>query len=69
MKGKNLYNNPRRQFLGTFASGVATIGLSTIMSPLTIHAENNFFNGDDDPEQWFKQIKGKHRIVFDVPGQ
>jgi intracellular sulfur oxidation DsrE/DsrF family protein len=60
-------NNARRQFLGTIASGVAALGLSTIVSPLSAHAENHFSNGADDPDEWFKQIKGKHRIVFDVP--
>jgi len=60
-------NNPRRQFLGTIASGVAALGLSTIVSPLSAQAENHFFSGGSDPDEWFKQIKGKHRIVFDVP--
>jgi intracellular sulfur oxidation DsrE/DsrF family protein len=60
-------NNARRQFLGTIASGVAALGLSTIVSPLAAQAENHFSNGGNDPDEWFKQIKGKHRIVFDVP--
>jgi len=60
-------NNPRRQFLGTIASGVAAFGLSSIVSPLAAHAENNFSGNAGDPDEWFKQIKGKHRIVFDVP--
>ena len=67
MKSKKVDNNSRRQFLGTIASGVTAIGLSSIISPLPVHAENNFLNGPDDPEKWFKQIKGQHRIVFDVP--
>lgn len=58
--------NPRRRFLGSIASGVAAIGLSTI-TPLTSHAENFAEGSADDPEQWFKKIRGKHRIVFDVP--
>ena len=65
MKSKQVDNNPRRQFLGTIACGVTTIGLSSIISPLAVHAEKEF--GPDDPEKWFKQIKGQHRIVFDVP--
>jgi len=59
--------NPRRQFLGTIASGVAAFGLSTLASPLGAHSQNYFSNGHSDPDEWFKQIKGKHRIVFDVP--
>ena len=64
---KNQTNNPRRQFLGTVVSGVAAFGLSSVISPLTAHAENDFSNDSGDPDEWFKQIKGKHRIVFDVP--
>ena len=60
-------NNPRRQFLGTIASGVAALSLSTIVSPLSAEAENHFLAGGNDPDEWFKQIKGRHRIVFDVP--
>ncbi len=66
MKSNNV-DNTRWKFLGTIASGVAVIGVSSVISPLSVHAESNFLNGSDDPEQWFKQIKGKHRIVFDVP--
>ena len=64
---KNQTNNPRRQFLGTVVSGVAALGLSSVISPLTANAGNDFSNGTGDPDEWFKQIKGKHRIVFDVP--
>jgi intracellular sulfur oxidation DsrE/DsrF family protein len=64
----NNVSNPRRQFLGTLASGVAATGLFSILSPLTAQAENGFFTGSgNDPDEWFKQIKGKHRVVFDVP--
>src|SRR6476659_5306121 len=64
---KNQSNNPRRQFLGTVVSGVAAFGLSSVISPLTANAGSDFSNGSNDPDEWFKQIKGKHRIVFDVP--
>jgi len=64
---KNQTNNPRRQFLGTVVSGVAAFGLSSVISPLAAHAGNDFANDSGDPDEWFKQIKGKHRIVFDVP--
>ena len=68
MKSNGQINNPRRQFLGSVASGVAALGISTIVSPLVAHAENHFSTNSNDPDEWFKQIKGKHRIVFDVPG-
>ncbi|MBS1919675.1 MAG: hypothetical protein JST17_05455 [Bacteroidetes bacterium] len=56
----------RRRFLGTIASGAAAMSLATF-APITTHAENNFLTGtDDDPDAWFKKVKGTHRIVFDV---
>jgi intracellular sulfur oxidation DsrE/DsrF family protein len=67
MKSKEVETTPRRQFLGTIASGVAALGVSSVISPWSGHAQNHYFNGHDDPDEWFKQIKGKHRIVFDVP--
>src|SRR5215831_5601402 len=65
--GSNNSNNARRQFLGTIASGVAAFGISSLVSPLSAKAGNHFANDGTDPDEWFKQIKGKHRIVFDVP--
>jgi hypothetical protein len=67
MKSNGQINNPRRKFLGSVASGVAALGISTIVSPLAAHAENHFPGDANDPDEWFKQIKGKHRVVFDVP--
>lgn len=67
MKNHSVENNARRQFLGKIAGGVAAMGLTTFVSPFAGYAENNFLNGDDNPDEWFNQIKGKHRIVFDVP--
>ena len=67
---QNTTENPRRRFLGTVASGIAAFGISTLASPLQSHAGDGFLNSNDagDPEAWFNQIKGKHRVVFDVPG-
>src|ERR1700741_530605 len=70
MKSKelNTIDNPRRKFLGTFASGVAAFGLASLAAPFKGHAENNFMGESaDHPDEWFKKITGKHRIVFDVP--
>ena len=67
MESNIVENNQRRQFLSKIAGGIAAVGVSSIISPLSAHAENNFMNGPNDAEQWFKQIRGKHRIVFDVP--
>ena len=67
MKNEIIEMNPRRKFLGTLAGGAAAVGLSAFMSPFSAHAGGNIMNGSDDPDEWFNQIKGKHRIVFDVP--
>jgi intracellular sulfur oxidation DsrE/DsrF family protein len=69
MEEKNLSNTTnRRGFLGSLATGAAAMGIATIASPLTIHAGENFkeTNSSDDPDEIFKKLKGKHRIVFDV---
>jgi len=57
----------RRGFLGTIASGAAAMGLATLTPLQQIHAETGFSSTDPDPEQVFKNLKGKHRAVFDVP--
>ena len=58
----------RRRFLGSLATGAATISLAAIASPLKAHAEADEFSvsNPDDPDEWFKKIKGKHRVVFDA---
>jgi len=65
----NKTDNTRRHFLGAVASGVTALGLSTVIAPLQSHAKSSFFNDRPgiDPDEWFKKLKGKHRIVFDVP--
>ena len=66
MKSK-IETNPRREFIGKIAGGAAALGLSSLISPLSAHA-GNFINHDPgSPDEWFNQIKGKHRIVFDAP--
>jgi len=55
----------RRGFLGSIATGAAAMGLATLTSPLQqLHASPT--NPDDPAEAVFKNLKGKHRIVFDV---
>ena len=58
--------SPRREFLGNIAAGAAAIGLLSI--PSSVKAVPSVFSQApvDDVEAWFKQIKGKHRMVFDV---
>jgi len=57
----------RRHFLGSIASGAAALGIATI-TPSIANAGNDFTESvnPDDPESVFKNLKGTHRIVFDV---
>jgi len=61
-------HSPRRGFLGLLATGAAAIGLATIASPLRLAATPGLTTTDPaDPDAWFNQVKGKHRLVLDVP--
>jgi intracellular sulfur oxidation DsrE/DsrF family protein len=57
----------RRRFLGSIASGAAAVGLATLSPLQQVQASPHFLDNPDDPaELVFKNLKGKHRIVFDV---
>jgi intracellular sulfur oxidation DsrE/DsrF family protein len=60
----------RRKFLGTLAAGAA-VGLTSMAPTIPSFAnEAGPVTGNppfDDPEEIFKKISGKHRIVFDSP--
>lgn len=62
-------NSSRRGFLGKIATGAAALGAASLAAPLSLTA-NTIQKPTGtlaDADAWFKQIKGKHRIVFDVP--
>lgn len=64
---------PRRKFLSTLATGAAALGLSSFASPLVTRAgelaqPKSSPSGMMDADAWFDQVKGKHRIVYDVTG-
>lgn len=69
MKTNTKDQTSRRGFIGNVATGAAAIGLATLTgslqalkaSPLLSHSEMN------DAEDVFRNLKGKHRIVYDVP--
>jgi hypothetical protein len=70
MEDKNLHNlTHRRGFLGTLAAGAAAMGVATIASPLAAAAEVTMGATayPEDADAWFAKIKGKHRIIYDVP--
>jgi intracellular sulfur oxidation DsrE/DsrF family protein len=59
----------RRNFLGTIATGAAAIGLTSIAPSISAFAGEAKFDPKvyGDPEEIFKKINGKHRVVFDSP--
>ncbi|MEO8575174.1 MAG: hypothetical protein ABI556_00675 [Gemmatimonadales bacterium] len=59
---------PRRGFLGRLAALAAGAGLSAaVPSRLTAEELPNERSMDAQLDAWFGKIKGKHKMVFDVP--
>ena len=57
----------RRDFLGTIAASAAAMGLATLAAPAKLAAQTNHnYKEPGDADAWFSQLKGKHKIVFDV---
>ena len=75
MSANNLENRtPRRGFIGMLASGAAALGLTALVSPLQVNAQSRVGAkpkttavAKGEADLWFDKIKGKHRIVYDVP--
>ena len=67
MKKPNLQqSNPRREFLGTLATGAAVMG-AALVSPFQLAASPGSFSGNlSGADAWFDKLKGKHRMVFDA---
>ena len=60
-------NTPRRGFLGKLAAAAAVTGVSGIL-PKSLMGETEPSSATDAQlEAWFGRLKGKHRMVFDVP--
>jgi len=53
--------------LGTITASAATIGLGSLLQPLQASADPGILGQSvDDADEWFKKVKGKHKIVFDA---
>jgi intracellular sulfur oxidation DsrE/DsrF family protein len=56
----------RRDFLGKVTGAAALMGVASLISPARAEAGIGGYTGNaPDPDDWFKAIKGKHRLVFD----
>lgn len=66
MKNDVQTKTPRREFLGSLAAGAATLGISSL-APLGLSASPSMTAMAADADEWFNKVKGKHRVVFDVP--
>lgn len=61
--------SPRRKFLQKLATGTAALGIASVITPFQqAHAGLMSASNDSSPDEWFNQVKGKHRIVFDATG-
>ena len=58
----------RRKFLGNLAAGAATFSLAGLAAPLEATGKSltENFRDPGDPDELFKDIKGKHKVVFDA---
>jgi intracellular sulfur oxidation DsrE/DsrF family protein len=61
-------SNSRRKFMETLAVG-ATAGLTVLSTPLFSGPSNSMpdAGGVEEADNWFKKVKGKHKIVYDAP--
>ena len=68
MQSQNSHSPSRRTFLGSIGAAVAALGFSSVATPLKAAGKevNDHFRNPDDPDALFKNVKGKHRVVFDA---
>lgn len=58
---------PRRRFLGQIAAGAAALSVLNVPFKLQASPLTDRSVPTADPDAWFGQIKGKHRLIIDVP--
>jgi intracellular sulfur oxidation DsrE/DsrF family protein len=68
MSSKQRNQTSRRGFLGSIATGAAAMGIASLspLQQLQANPETSQISNPGDPEKLFKDLNGKHRIVFDV---
>jgi hypothetical protein len=59
--------NERRNFLKQVATGAAVLSTGILAAPLVASAAMIPSIDTSDADEWFNKVKGKHRIIFDVP--
>ncbi|WMI69178.1 Tat (twin-arginine translocation) pathway signal sequence containing protein [Mangrovimonas sp. YM274] len=62
---KTANTNSRRQFLGALALGATASTLSVLTNPIYANIPMDDTKKLSEAEEWFKKIKGTHRIVYD----
>jgi intracellular sulfur oxidation DsrE/DsrF family protein len=65
-KNNSNENAPRRQFLQTIAAGTAALSIAAVMAPFQKISAIPVSKNNNGPDEWFNQLKGKHRMVFDT---
>lgn len=66
-KNDQSMSGQRRDFLKQVATGAAVLGAGSLFSaPLQASAKIVASGNATEPDAWFNQIKGKHKIMFDV---
>ena len=56
----------RRDFIGKVTGAAALMGVASLINP--VHATEGIRHSSgtaEDPDDWFKGLRGKHRLVFD----
>lgn len=59
---------PRRNFLSMCVSGIAALGIGSLMAPVKATAAIlPKGNPPEEAESWFAAMKGKHKFLIDMP--
>jgi intracellular sulfur oxidation DsrE/DsrF family protein len=67
MKENQTKENQRRGFLKQFLTGTAVLGAGIFAKPNIVSAAESLSSPDiSEADGWFKKVKGKHKMMFDV---